>query len=237
MMDSISHTEIMEQLPAYALGILTDEEVAQVEAHLSQCGLCQQEVAAYEEVVGLLPLSQPLESPPDVLRQRLLDEVRIEKTAVSPPLIPTVWQQLKTAVSSLQHSPALLLGTLLLLLLFAFIWQQTQTTPAPTQFALTSTDEAPNSRGLIEVTDAPEQALLFVEGLPTLDSDLQYQLWLIKDGNRISGAIFSVDERGEAAVSISAPIPLEEYDAFGITIEPAGGSPGPTGKRVLGYNL
>ncbi len=27
-----------------------------------------------------------------------------------------------------------------------------------------------------------------------------------------------------------------DYERFGITIEPAGGSPGPTGERVLGFS-
>jgi anti-sigma-K factor RskA len=35
-------------------------------------------------------------------------------------------------------------------------------------------------------------------------------------------------------VQVVAPQPLDTYSALGITIEPAGGSPAPTGPKVLG---
>ena len=78
---------------------------------------------------------------------------------------------------------------------------------------------------------------LTVAGLPVLSPEQQYQLWLIVDGQRASGAIFSVNEDGWAKVSVDSERPLAEYGAFGITIEPTGGSPGPTGERVLGHEL
>ena len=81
------------------------------------------------------------------------------------------------------------------------------------------------------------EATLSITDLPKLPADKQYQLWLIQDGQRDSGAVFSVDTNGSAQVNIDAKRPLTEYRAFGITIEPAGGSPGPTGERVLGFNL
>jgi len=36
---------------------------------------------------------------------------------------------------------------------------------------------------------------------------------------------------------VQANQPLDTYQSFGITIEPNGGSPAPTGKKVLGGNL
>ncbi len=74
-----------------------------------------------------------------------------------------------------------------------------------------------------------------VDHLPVLDPDeLQYQLWLIQDGQRTSGAVFSVNKYGYGSVWVSSPEPLSSYSDFGISIEPAGGSPGPTGDKVLG---
>jgi anti-sigma-K factor RskA len=62
-------------------------------------------------------------------------------------------------------------------------------------------------------------------------------LWLIQDGQRTSGGVFSVSDEGYGSLWISSPEPLATYSAFGITIEPAGGSPGPTGDKVLGSPL
>jgi anti-sigma-K factor RskA len=49
--------------------------------------------------------------------------------------------------------------------------------------------------------------------------------------------VFSVDEEGYANLSIKSEMPLSGYDRFGITIEPFGGSLGPTGDKVLGGDL
>ena len=60
---------------------------------------------------------------------------------------------------------------------------------------------------------------------------------LVKDGKRSSGGVFSVQDNGYGVLKIDSPLPLIEYQTFGVTIEPFGGSPGPTGKKVLGGSL
>ena len=82
-----------------------------------------------------------------------------------------------------------------------------------------------------------EHGTLVVDGLPALDEERQYQLWLIEDGQRTSGGVFSVNPEGYGSLWVLSPEPLSGYSAFGITIEPAGGSPGPTGAKVLGSTL
>jgi anti-sigma-K factor RskA len=78
---------------------------------------------------------------------------------------------------------------------------------------------------------------LVVDNLPPLEEDQQFQLWLVRDSQRASGGVFSVDEDGYGSVWVSSPEPLASYTGFGITIEPAGGSAGPTGEKVLGNDL
>jgi anti-sigma-K factor RskA len=82
-----------------------------------------------------------------------------------------------------------------------------------------------------------EHGTLVVDGLAALGEEQQYQLWLIQDGQRTSGGVFSVSEEGYGSLWISSPEPLSSYSTFGITIEPAGGSPGPSGDKVLGNAL
>ncbi|MFQ5657668.1 MAG: anti-sigma factor [Candidatus Methylomirabilales bacterium] len=55
-----------------------------------------------------------------------------------------------------------------------------------------------------------------------------YQLWLIRDGVRDTGGLFSVDDAGRAVLIVRPPQPLETYEAVGATVEPAGRSAGPT---------
>jgi anti-sigma-K factor RskA len=98
---------------------------------------------------------------------------------------------------------------------------------------LTGTEAAPEAWGTILVGADGRNATLIVESLPPLDATEQYQLWLVAGENRASGGVFSVNADGYSSVAIQAPRPVREYTGFGVTIEPAGGSPGPTGARVL----
>jgi anti-sigma-K factor RskA len=80
-------------------------------------------------------------------------------------------------------------------------------------------------------------AALHVYGLPLLEEGKVYQLWLIWDGQRESGGLFEVNEEGEGTLLIQAQRALGEYQAVGVTVEPTGGSPGPTSPRVIGGKL
>jgi anti-sigma-K factor RskA len=115
--------------------------------------------------------------------------------------------------------------------------QPPMTAPALQTINLFGTEAAPGASGLLVVSADGARGTLVVDGLPTLDEERQYQLWLIQDGQRTSGGVFSVNQKGYGSVWVSSPQPLSSYSAFGITIEPAGGSPGPTGDRVLGSTL
>jgi anti-sigma factor RsiW len=74
--------------------------------------------------------------------------------------------------------------------------------------------------------------------LPKLPPGKVYQLWLIDPtGNRTNGGTFTVDDEGRGWLISHAPQGLGNYKTMGVTIEPDGGSPGPTGAKMLGGNL
>ncbi|MCJ7660988.1 MAG: anti-sigma factor, partial [Anaerolineales bacterium] len=106
-----------------------------------------------------------------------------------------------------------------------------------TTVAMVATDYTPEATGTLVISMDGEYGVLVVDALPILDESQQYQLWLIYDGQRASGGVFSVNDEGYGSLSVSSEKPLSSYPAFGITIEPAGGSPGPTGEKVLGGEL
>lgn len=80
-------------------------------------------------------------------------------------------------------------------------------------------------------------AYLLADGLPALPEGRVYQLWLIRDGTRVSGGTFRPEPGGRGRLAVDAPETLSRYQAIGVTIEPAGGSPGPTTPRVFGGKL
>jgi anti-sigma-K factor RskA len=102
---------------------------------------------------------------------------------------------------------------------------------------LSPPDAASQATGFVLISADGEDGALVVDGLPLLDESQQYQLWLIRDGQRTSGAVFSTDEKQYGGTRIRAPRPLTDYSAVGITIEPAGGSEQPTGAQVLAGSL
>ncbi|HID50628.1 MAG TPA: hypothetical protein EYP41_01145 [Anaerolineae bacterium] len=236
-MDKNEHTEIIELIPAYALGSLDAAEAVTVSQHLAGCAECQAELAAYEAVVDTLPAAAPVLAPSPALKKRLLAQVQSKregKTAVSPQ--PTFWQRISHALRQPRWQTAVALAALILIIGGLFLWQQTNQS-APTEIVLTGTEAAPEAQGVIQVAGNGREGILTVSGLPPLSPEQQYQLWLIDDGQRVSGGLFSVSADGRTTLTIHAPQPLTEFSAFGVTIEPAGGSPGPTGQRVLGFNL
>jgi anti-sigma-K factor RskA len=123
-----------------------------------------------------------------------------------------------------------------------WLWQQLQRAPAsapgilPT-IRLTGTQAAPDATGLLVLSQDGQHGTVVVDRLPVLSDDWEYQLWLIKDGQRTSGGVFSVNQDGYGWLWIKSPQPLSSYSGFGITIEPFGGSPAPTGDKVLGTAL
>ncbi len=91
---------------------------------------------------------------------------------------------------------------------------------------------APSAQGQMLVNPNSSEAYL-VATLPPLPQDRVYQLWLVANGQRTSGGVFRPDEQGTASITVQAPRPLNQYQAAGITVEPAGGSPHPTTPPVL----
>jgi anti-sigma-K factor RskA len=131
--------------------------------------------------------------------------------------------------------PLSLLLILVLVASNALLWQRLNRMPATfATINLSGTAVAPQATGLIVISSDGQHGTLVVQQLPALPAAQAYQLWLRKDGQRISGGVFSVTDDGYRSLWVGAPDPLGSYQEFGVTIEPAGGSHDPTGAKVLG---
>jgi anti-sigma-K factor RskA len=252
-MQETEHAHILELIPAYALGSLDAEELEQVADHLGRCEACQEELIAYQEVADSLSLAAPGVAPPAELKRRLMAQVvgegvspaSVAALSQAPPAQARRWwgSQTGAAIQKLFSGPRWQPLALLLIVALGIsnilLWQRVNEADHELgrELELTSTEAAPSATGIIYISRNGRYGALIVEDLPPLAPEEQYQLWLIRDGQRDSGAVFSVSKNGYRSLQIDAPQPLGDYSAFGITIEPAGGSPGPTGQRVLGFNL
>ncbi|MBX6341314.1 MAG: anti-sigma factor, partial [Thermomicrobiaceae bacterium] len=100
-------------------------------------------------------------------------------------------------------------------------------------YYLTGTSLAAGAHGILCRQDDGDLAWLIVEGLPAPPPGRVYQLWLIRQDGRLSGGTFTVDARGRAFMTIWLPAGTSPFQALGVTDEPPGGSPQPTGRRYL----
>ena len=234
-------THVLDLLPAYALGSLDADEASHVKAHLLSCWICRNESNAFQTVAGQLSLAAPAASPSPDLKDRLLQ--RVQTARPQQPVLALAarrsWLERLLPVWGLAS-----LGLIIALAAFNLsLWQrlnQLEFVTAPggmRAIPLSATDEVSGATGFVLVAADGRNGALVVDGLPPLDADRQYQLWLIRDGQRTSGAVFSTDEESYGGMRIKVAGSLLEYSAVGITIEPAGGSPQPTGVKVLGGSL
>jgi len=224
---------IFDLIPAYVMGALDTEEAQLAAQHLQQCVKCREELKAYYLLVADMGLASPQRMPHPRIKERLMKQVAQ----------PDVQKPADRIRSLLRQMPRLSLAwnivSLVLILVLAgsnlFLWQQPRQSQSELRaISLRNTAAAPNATGLLVLSKDGEYGTLVVDGLPALKDSQQYQLWLITDGKRTSGGVFSVSAQGYGSLWIDSPKPLSFYEGFGITIEPFGGSSGPTGNKVLG---
>lgn len=249
----MSENHVIDLIAAYALNILEADEAQQVASHLAACSSCATELQSYLRVVEQLPLAAPDANPPAHLKASLMSQLpkkqnftAAEKPApmrIAPEKRPW-WQTLLQALPTL--SPAWNLASAVLILVLSasnlFLWQRIKQLDHPSSRHFITVDlqgspSIPSAAGVLVMDEQGHAGTLVVDGLPVLDNSKTYQLWLIRDGARTSGGVFSVDSLGYGSLWITSQIPLTRYDSFGVTIEPAGGSPGPTGEKVLGGEI
>ncbi len=227
---------VTESIPAFALECLDPEEREQVARHLARCPECQAELRAYQGLVGDLSLAVPRATPPPGLRHKIL------QSTVNTPSQPVAQPGIFSRLGHFFQAAMPVWGAVSLVLVIALVvsniiaWQQAQSKPSPTTFhviTLTSTDPSQNATALLVISDGGKYGTLVTDNMQVLDSQQQYQLWLIKDGKRTSGGVFSVNSSGYGWLKVESQTSLLDFQSFGVTIEPKGGSPGPTGKKVL----
>jgi len=123
--------------------------------------------------------------------------------------------------------------------------QQDMTYKAPLMFAnpgssvsLLRGDGAwTSARGVMMVSQTGTDALLLVVDLPPLPADKVYPVWLMKERAKYNAGWFTVGSTGYGQTVIIPVAPFWEFEAAGITIEPAGGSVDPTGVNILKGDL
>jgi len=254
----MNHDQSLEQADLYALGALDGRELAEFEAHLATCAICTERLRETREALVTLPRSLPPVAPPPALRARIVERVAAEPR-VTPAPARRRPERRRTRVIWWAGWAGLAAAAALLLVVNAQLratrqeLQALQGRVATLQTVLAQREEAlrflsdPNVRyvslgGLKPTPEASawllwnptsRQGLLLARGLPAAPPGKAYELWALAGSQPVPAGVFGVDERGRALFRLPQLPAGQTFDAFAVTLEPAGGVPQPTGPMHL----
>lgn len=242
---------------AYALGIVSEAERREFEAHLATCAECRQELAELRRLNEALAVAAPPAVPPAGLRRRIMKAAERESRAGAPGRSTLSWwltaaasiaavffgTQWWSASRELAEMHAQLASTRERLAIAESMRASAERTAADSAsrlavltaadaiaIALAGQPPAPNATG--RVVWSPTRGVIFTAAnLPPLPAGRTYQLWAVTTPAPVGLALVTPAD-GQADQVAAAPAGVAPT-AFALTIEPQGGSPGPTGPMVL----
>lgn len=213
--------ECGEDVGAYVLGALTEEEAAGFRRHLFDCMLCREEVASLQTAADALPLMAPQLAPPRRLRRRLKAQIRKRgDTVPARTRVPVALRGRAAMALGGALAAAVVVGALVL-----------ASTGSSGVRLVQASVTAANASAVVRLTDG--HAELIVEHLPQPPSGKIYEVWLKRGGHAPSptDALFGVTSAGAAAVAV--PGRLHGVSEVLVTPEPLGGSLVPTHAAVI----
>lgn len=230
----MTHEEVWELIPGYALDALAPEEAWRVEAHLSTCSECRQELALLRDAATSLATGVAQTAPPPELRDRIIEAIGPQRQRLPAP--PRGW------VLGLALAAALiiLLGGIGISLqqrlaaLDARVKAQTQllallATPSARTVTLAGT-----ASGAVRLVFDPtsHRGALVAAGLRDPGQNLVYQLWLVAGQTPESAGVFRPALSEPTIVTVVAD--FSRYHTIAISVEHAPhGAPRPTTTPIL----
>jgi len=209
---------------AYVLGALEPGEVEAFRAHLETCAICRDELAAFQQVVDVLPMSAPQYPAPRRMRRRVMRTVNGEPKGESAPgLLPRL-------AGLIGPRPGLALGTGLAVLLLA-VGGVLVASSGGTRTRVYAAQVTGSGTALVKVTGG--HAELIVHHFAPPPAGEIYEVWLGRPNRppAPTSALFSVTAKGEGDVDV--PGNLHGVNLVMVTAEPAGGTRAPTHPAVI----
>ncbi|WP_329056010.1 anti-sigma factor [Amycolatopsis sp. NBC_01488] len=216
---------------AFALDAVSDVERAGFERHLGECAACRQEVAELRSTGARLGAAETVAPPPE-LKARVL--AGVARTRQLPPRIPAPRREKPRRGKAFQLRVALCGAAAAAVVAVGIGLVTTSAPPAPVDSVLSAPDASAiqgsgEGHAILVVSRSRNQAVLLASDLPALDDGHVYQVWLIRAGEAHSAGLLQPR-------MLMSDIP-PGTDRIGITVEPAGGSAGPTTPAVTRISL
>ena len=225
------HNEL-EMAAPFVLNAMDDLERIHFERHLAGCTECSAEVAALREGLDALAESDAADPSPSV-RVAVLDQIEtIEQVAATHRGAPAQKSR-RGALAAVAAITALVIGIGAIVLNSGGHPIDELRAQPDTQVVAVERTESYVGSGSAEavVSGDGETIYLQISDLERTDSGSVYAAWIIGDSGPVPAGFFSPDDDGLVVLALegsAAPGVL-----IGVTIEPAGGSPQPTGEILF----
>lgn len=245
--------ELLDLIPAYALGALDVDERTEVESLLHTDHEARQLLAEYQAITEAMVVMTPARRAPfalqEDLRRRLRDTAQPELPTLQASVPrrrfnPYIWVPMAAVAAIL-----VIVGALLLWQgspgsgperLYGQLVAQAGARRIPLQAGQDLNGQTFPTQGELVISEDGQQAVIRVENLPALQSNQTFQLWLVEtqtpDAPQSGGLIQFANPAGSNYIALPLDKPASAYAGFGMSLEPAGGSKspvGPSGPRVF----
>ena len=220
---------------AYALDALPPEERRFFEAHLDVCSVCRHEVNELIATAAMLGVAVA-EPPPADLRARVLAQIDVTRQDSVQETFTFQRRRgwWRSALVPVAASLVLIIGGLTVAVdrlgdrLDRTEREQqlvAQVMAAPDS-RVVPIDGPEGSRARLIVSESAGHAVFVADDLPDVGRERAYALWLIGGDGAVAAGLVQPSDGGETVRLVEGDV--SSADAFGVTVEPAGGSEQPT---------
>lgn len=247
----MTHDQLKELVPLFALDALTSDDERELVAHLSFCRECSELLVEHRETAGMLAMAVPSRQAPGDLRDRILQQAaQTPQLHVSANPVP-IKQKAPTRTWRWQWA-GLAAACVLAFLVGGVVVRQVDGTsgnttdqqlviaqqrealeiigsPTSVVLPMASTEDYPGAYGKAFVSDEEGKAAVVVSGLEEPGDDI-YTLWLIADGDRKPVEDF-VPEDGTRTILVEKPVNSDA--TLAVTREPKPGNTSPKGPVIM----
>lgn len=236
----MTHDELKSLIAPYVLGAVSTDEERAVRSHIMSCEDCMREAESLSGVAGALALAVDEAPVPSGFADAIVAKVQSERPATSgaPVVIVDRWFRWRKAVAGVA-------AVAVLAAIFstsAFLAQRAQVQRYESAVPPLVHGEGMRLAGaggaVARMVPTADGATLFATGLDEAPDRHTYQLWLMECED--PGVIETCDPTSAGTFDVSGGIAvletrtsLEGYDRAAVTVEPEGGSEGPTTLPVI----
>ena len=235
--------EQRDQTAGAALGALSPDELARLEAEAAQAPELAMQLDEYRATVATLEAGLPREEPSPGLFDRVLAQIEAEDAPLTPAVAPETRARARAwrGDRARRFWPALAAGAVAATAAAVLVLAVTgggDLGPPDGRAAISGTDEFPGVHGEARVYRADgDQGVLVVDlaDVPAPTAGEHYEVWVLRTQG--GGAMEAVGSfaAGGSAVDLELPLPGPgDYEAVDVSVEPDGGAAAHSGRSLAG---